>query len=606
LSFGILLDAMAGHFRSVGVQALFALVATHAHASMGIVNTDVLVYSANPGGIGAAIAAADGGRNRVLVMEQLAMIGGMGAAGGVGLMNQGAGLAGVSGLGKVWATLNGAYYHPGIPDPPLNTFPDLFVAAASFWKMLNATPSITTRLGCRLTAANKSGDCFLSADFLCNNDTEAVTVIASMFIDASYDGEFMVAGGGIDYVSGREPSSMYNESLAGVSLLDEENESFDKQNLTIDAVFPNGTFLPGISSQPLPPAGSGDDRLMAFSYFPCLSSDPNNSVPYPMPVGYNPNDFILLQAQIEGVMANGMYPQGPDLSYFSEWQAYDSNASSPKLLLCCGIGPINCDEPDLNAGWANANHTEKLRLAALHKYYLLGSLYYMANDARVPNYTRYAIGRWGLCADEYVENEHWPPQLYIRISNRLQGTVLLTQNTLANPRSKPDGVSMGCWPFDQHTMSRHGVPDRTNASRLIAMNEGYMRNEISAPFRSCGAPGVLCDGPESWYDVPFGVIVPVRGQASNLLVPVAISSTSIAYASTRIEGMYMDLGTAAGVAVALALRAGAQQPHTSTSQCSFIPLQDTNVTAVQNILVNTFQQRIHGPVNTTLDGQPHE
>jgi len=95
----------------------------------------------------------------------------------------------------------------------------------------------------------------------------------------------------------------------------------------------------------------------------------------------------------------------------------------------------------------------------------IGSLYYMANDLRVPNYTRYAVGRWGLCADEYASNDHWPPQLYVRVSNRLRGEVILTQNTLANPRSKPDGVSMGCWEFDQHTVSRHAIQDPHNSSR---------------------------------------------------------------------------------------------------------------------------------------------
>jgi hypothetical protein len=111
---------------------------------------------------------------------------------------------------------------------------------------------------------------------------------------------------------------------------------------------------------------------------------------------------------------------------------------------------------------------------------------------RVPNYTRYAVGRWGLCADEYVENGNWPPQLYVRISNRLQGEVLLTQNNIANPRSKPDGVSMGCWEFDQHTVSRHAVPDPTG-STLIAMNEGYMRAELTWPHLSCRQDGA-CRG----------------------------------------------------------------------------------------------------------------
>lgn len=129
-----------------------------------------------------------------------------------------------------------------------------------------------------------------------------------------------------------------------------------------------------------------------------------------------------------------------------------------------------------------------------------------------------------------------------------------------------------------------------------------MRNELSEPFRSCSHPDARCGTAESnWYDVPFGVMLPKRGQASNLLVPVAISSTSIAYSSTRIEGMYMDLGTAAGVAARLAL-ASAARAGLQTGVCPVMQLQDTNVTAVQEVLVNQYQQRIHGPINATLDG----
>jgi len=271
------------------------------------------------------------------------------------------------------------------------------------------------------------------------------------------------------------------------------------------------------------------------------------------------------------------------------------NLVATKLLLCCGRGPVNCDQPDLNAGYASATYTERLDIQEAHKRYLLGSLYYMANDPRVPSYTRNAIGRWGLCKDEYVEFGNWPPQIYVRISNRLRGSVLLTQNNIANPRNKPDSVSMGCWEFDQHTMSRRAVKDPKNSSRLITLNEGYMRHDIAAPFLPCSDPTSQCakQAAGNWYDVPFGVIVPQRGQASNLLVPVAISSTSIAYSSTRIEGMFMDLGTAAGVAAGLAIKAGV---NNGSGSCPKMALQDTQVSAVQNILVTKYGQRIHGPI----------
>ena len=222
----------------------------------------------------------------------------------------------------------------------------------------------------------------------------------------------------------------------------------------------------------------------------------------------------------------------------------------------------------------------------------------MANDPRVPNYTRYAIGRWGLCKDEYVTNQYWPPQIYVRISNRLRGQYLITQNNIANPRNKPEGVSMGCWEFDQHTMSRHAIPNPHNPSEYIAINEGYMRYELAFPFRSCSHPEANCKASGNWYDVPFTAIIPQTGQASNLIIPVAISSTSIAYSSTRIEGMYMDLGTAAGVAATLILDEQYKQ-NPKNSICPTVSVQNVNITMIQDILVNTYHQRIHGPINSS-------
>eukprot|EP00041_Stephanoeca_diplocostata_P015764 m.302277 g.302277 ORF g.302277 m.302277 type:complete len:113 (+) comp20143_c1_seq8:2023-2361(+) len=92
-------------------------------------------------------------------------------------------------------------------------------------------------------------------------------------------------------------------------------------------------------------------------------------------------------------------------------------------------------------------------------------------------------------------------------------------------------------------------------------------------------------------------MVPKRGQASNLLIPVTISATSVAYASTRIENMFMDLGSAAGVAVALLLQE--QNAYDGAAYNDVIPVQDTNVTAVQAVLTSVYGQRIHGPPDDT-------
>lgn len=121
--------------------------------------------------------------------------------------------------------------------------------------------------------------------------------------------------------------------------------------------------------------------------------------------------------------------------------------------------------------------------------------------------------------------------------------------------------------------------DARNASRFVVVNEGYMRQSFS---------------PGNWYDVPFGVMLPVRAEAANLLVSVAISATSVAYSSTRIEQMFVDTGAAAGVAAALALEA-AGAPGAGACAGLGLAVQDTDVAAVQGVLLREYAQRIHGP-----------
>ena len=93
-----------------------------------------------------------------------------------------------------------------------------------------------------------------------------------------------------------------------------------------------------------------------------------------------------------------------------------------------------------------------------HTYYLQGSFFYLANDLFVPEFTRNDAKRFGLCKDEFVKYNNWPPQLYIRSSNRLRGMKIMTQNNVANPRKKINSIAMGFWEFEQHTMARSTHP----------------------------------------------------------------------------------------------------------------------------------------------------
>jgi hypothetical protein len=537
---------------------MFALLALLTAA--GANDVDVIVIGGTASGIAAGIAAANGvsARHTVHVFEQLPMIGGMAVAGGVGLMNNEKGVYG-QGIGGQWCALNGRAYNSSTP----NCFPEMHIGEASLWRLVNGTANLTVTLGCRFLSVDRAGARLNAATFLCADDSQPRTVSARVFIDASYDGDAMVAAG-VTHAHGREGRGEFNESLAGVLMHNDTNEAFD--GLFIDPFGPGGALLPGISPEPLPPAGTADDRLMAFSFFICGSPlAEGRAVPWPRPAGYDPADFELLRRVIARYVELGRLFE---LSDFTEWQAYSTpGTNKTKILMCCGRAPVNMDQPDLNYGWATATYEARRAMEAAHRYYLLGSLYFMSSDPSVNNYTRYAVGRWGMCADEYAATGGFPPQIYVRISNRLRGVALLTQNNINQPQGRSDAVAVGNWNFDQHTESRRAVRDPRNASRFVVANEGYMRQNFN---------------PGNWYDVPFAVMLPQRGEAVNLMVSVAISATSVAYSSTRIEQMFVDLGAAAGVAAALVVEEGGA-------------VQDTNVTRVQEVLVGVYGQRVHGP-----------
>lgn len=241
-----------------------------------------------------------------------------------------------------------------------------------------------------------------------------------------------------------------------------------------------------------------------------------------------------------------------------------------KYCECCGVTVASSDQPMLNAGWASASWERKQQIIAEHTYFELGSFYYLANEPAVPYAVRNKYSLFGLCRDEFQAFGHVPPQLYVRISNRMVSDYVITQNNIASsPRNRADSVGVGDWSFDEHMTGKYAVP--TADGRAEVMLEGNFWPPILPKIHS------------NWYDVPYRAIVPKRGTGANLLVPVCLSASAVAYTSTRIENMFMNLGSAAGVAAKQLVDA------------EVATVQEVNVSKVQGILAADFGQRIHGP-----------
>jgi hypothetical protein len=399
---------------------------------------------------------------------------------------------------------------------------------------------------------------------------EPAAVTAKVFVDASYDGDVMVLAGDVDYTAGREASSQYNESFAGARAPGWVGVGGPKN---IPALKADGTLLKYVSNvSDLKPPGSADDALMAFQHRMCISGD-EDRVPWPAPKGYNPDDFELMQRVLDATGSANSFTHMPPGAY------HGYPGPKKKYDLCCGITVAASDQPTLNKGWASASWERRAEITAEHTYFELGTFHYLANDPKVPAAIRAKYQQYGLCRDEFVDNDFMPIQLYVRISNRLVGDYVMTQNNMCRPTIKPDSIAVGDWSFDEHMTGKYAVPDGNGGHTV--MLEGNFWPSVE---QGCGSALRSDHGSANEYDVPYRAIIPKRGTGGNLLVPVALSASAVAYSSTRIESMFMYVGTAAGVAAKQVVDGSAAT------------VQDVNVTQVQAVLTSAqFKQLIHSP-----------
>jgi len=346
------------------------------------------------------------------------------------------------------------------------------------------------------------------------------TFSAKIFVDSSYEGDLM-AQAGIRYTYGREGSAQYNESLAGVR----DRTPLHQFLVDVPAKDSGGKLLPEISTRTLPAAGTADKAVQAYNYRMCFSDVPANRVAFPRPEGYDPGRFALFARLIEARMkAEGRVPAlntviKPDRIPNGKADVNNNGAFSTDY-----IGG-SWDYPD-------ASYVRRAEIWKEHKDYVAGFLYFLANDAQVPESLRREMNRWGLCKDEFTDTGNWPNQLYIRESRRMLGEYVMSQQDLQTNLTKPDPIGMGSYNSDSH-----------NVERIIDA-QGFVRNE--GDMQVAVKP----------YQIPYRIMLPKKTEAANVLVPVAFSATHVAYSSVRMEPQYMMLGQAAGVAAKLAISSG--------------------------------------------------
>lgn len=190
-------------------------------------------------------------------------------------------------------------------------------------------------------------------------------------------------------------------------------------------------------------------------------------------------------------------------------------------------------------GWHAADRAGRDELWQAHKQYTLEFFHFLCTDPAVPSAIRAKYGRLGLCKDEFPAHAHFSPALYVRESRRMKGMYVLSQKDILSEPIKPDPIAISSFPIDSHDCQR------------VSLQGGGVINEgtIYPVRRKTRKQGYA-------YHVPYRSILPSPDQCDNLLVPVALSCTHVGISSLRIEGTWMVIGQAAGVAAALSASDG--------------------------------------------------
>jgi hypothetical protein len=360
------------------------------------------------------------------------------------------------------------------------------------------------------------------------------TVESAVVIDASYEGDLLPLAG-VPWSVGREDRSVYGERFAG------RQELLPGIHAMPPWVSPfvgdsggrlQSDILPQLRDSPLADVGAGDGGVMSYGYRVCLTTAADR-IPFDRPDDYDEGYWelgrrLFARDRAEGVerTAGRMLGLEPNLP----GGMADGNS----------LGPFSLSVLD-GAAWEypDASPTRREELRQHHLRHTRGFLYFLSSDPHVPKGIRDELRRWGLPRSEFADTGHLPHQLYVREARRMLGERIVTEHDLLNGSVPPDTVALGSYHIDIREVQRtwrwvYEHPDPIGT----VFTEGY----VSVPVPV--------------YGIPYSALTPRREHCSNLLVPVCLSASHVAFASIRMEPQYQMLGHAAGVAAALAVGAG--------------------------------------------------
>lgn len=475
---------------------------------------DICVYGGTSGGVIAAYTARKAGKT-VLLIEPGKHLGGM-TSGGLGLTDIGNKYA-ITGIARDYYRRIGQHYgkfEQWIFEPHVaeNLFNDYVKRG-----------KVDVLFSHRLASVKKNGGSIQEIVLENSGNPSAKrTVRAKMFIDCSYEGDLM-AKAGVSYFVGREDNSKYNETLSGVQLMTGHQlpDGIDPYKTPGN---PESGLVWGVSPAKLEPNGTGDGKAQAYNYRICLSSDPANQVPITRPEGYDSTHYELLARLIKA------QPQKRTLNDYFIWSGMPNKKTDIN-----NRNGFSTDMIGMNYGYPDGSYEKRAQIIRDHERYTKGLLYFFGHDSRVPQELREQMLKWGYPKDEYTDNGNWSPQLYIREARRMVGEYVMTQANCQGKEVVKDGVGMAAYTMDSHNIQR--IVIEKNGQKM-AKNEGNVEVGGFGP-----------------YPIAYRSLIPKETECRNLLVPVCMSASHIAYGSIRMEPVFMVLGQSTALAASMAIDA---------------------------------------------------
>ena len=342
------------------------------------------------------------------------------------------------------------------------------------------------------------------------------TYSGKMFLDTTYEGDLMAAAG-VSYHVGREGKEVYGEEWNGVQTGILHHKHYFESDISpyVVAGDTSSGLLPKVSGEDPGERHSGDNKIQAYCFRLCMTNHPENRLPWPKPEGYDPFQYELLARVFEHGWKDMFVKFDPIPNHKTDTNNH---------------GPFSSDNIGMNYDYPEASYARRKEIIEEHENYQKGLLWFVANDPRVPEDIQTEMQTWGLSKDEFKDNGNWPHQIYVREARRMIGDFVMTENELLKKSPTPKPIGMGSYTMDSHNVQRYIKPD------------GFVQNE--------GDIGVSTNGP---YTISYGSLVPKKEDCKNLLVPVCLSSSHIAFGSIRMEPVFMILGQSAAAAAVLAI-----------------------------------------------------